>query len=138
MAWSGDIFQQNLSSGSDLQFVIPKEGGTIWTDNMMIPKYAQNPVDAMLLMDWYYRPEIAAMLTQAINHMSAIPAAQAVIASDARKATGSNKQLLTQVATSPLVWPSAAVYDRLYNYVDVAGKLEVEYKSIFELVVTGY
>jgi spermidine/putrescine transport system substrate-binding protein len=88
-------------------------------------------------MDWYYRPEIAAMLTRAINYISAIPAAQAVIASDARKATGSNKQLLTQVATSPLVWPSAAVYDRLYNYVDVAGKLEVEYKSIFEPVVTG-
>jgi len=137
MAWSGDIFQQNLSSGSNLQFVVPKEGGTIWTDNMMIPKYAQNPVDAMLLMDWYYRPEIAAMLTQAINYISAVPAAQAVIVSDARKATGSNKQLLTQVATSPLVWPSAAVYDRLYNYVDVAGKLKVEYKSIFEPVVTG-
>jgi spermidine/putrescine transport system substrate-binding protein len=107
LAWSGDIFQQNLSSGSNLQFVVPKEGGTIWTDNMMIPKYAQNPVDAMLLMDWYYRPEIAAMLTQAINYISAVPAAQAVIASDARKATGSNQQLLTQVATSPLVWPSA-------------------------------
>lgn len=137
MAWSGDIFQQNLSAGTNLQFIVPKEGGTIWTDNMMIPKYAQNPVDAMLLMDWYYRPEIAAMLTQAINYISAVPAAQAVIVSDARKATGSNKQLLTQVATSPLVWPSAAVYDRLYNYVDVAGKLKVEYKSIFEPVVTG-
>ena len=74
MAWSGDIFQQNLSSGSHLKFVIPDEGGTLWTDNMMIPKYAQNPVDAMMLMDWYYRPPIAAQLTESINYISAVPA----------------------------------------------------------------
>ena len=80
MAWSGDIFQQNLSSGTDLRFVIPDEGGTLWTDNMMIPKYAQNPVDAMMLMDWYYRPQIAAQLTESINYISAVPAAQPIIA----------------------------------------------------------
>jgi spermidine/putrescine transport system substrate-binding protein len=137
MAWSGDIFQQNLSAGTDLQFAIPDEGGTIWTDNMMIPKYAQNPVDAMLLMDWYYKPEIAAMLTEAINYISAVPAAQGVIAADARKASGSNKQLLGQVATSPLVWPSPAVYDRLHDYVDVSGKLEAEYKSIFNPIIAS-
>ena len=56
MAWSGDIFQQNLSAGTDLQFVVPAEGGMIWTDNMMIPMYAPNPVDAMKLMDWFYQP----------------------------------------------------------------------------------
>jgi len=137
MAWSGDIFQQNLSAGTDLQFVIPDEGGTIWTDNMMIPKYAQNPVDAMLLMDWYYKPEIAAMLTEAINYISAVPAAQAVIAADARKASGSNQQLLQQVATSPLVWPSPKVYDRLHDYVDVSGKLEAEYKSVFNPIIAS-
>ena len=43
MAWSGDIFLQNLSSGTDLRFVIPREGGNMWTDNMMIPG-VQNPV----------------------------------------------------------------------------------------------
>jgi spermidine/putrescine transport system substrate-binding protein len=104
---------------------------------MMITRYAPNPVDAMLLMDWYYQPEVAAILTEAINYISAVPAAQAVIASDARKAHGSSKRLLTEVATSSLVRPSAAVYDRLHDYVDVSGKLEVEYKSIFQPVVAG-
>jgi spermidine/putrescine transport system substrate-binding protein len=90
MAWSGDIFQQNLSSGSALEFVIPDEGGTLWTDNMMIPRYAQNPVDAMMLMDWYYRPPIAAQLTESINYISAVPAAQPIIARHAAKASGSS------------------------------------------------
>jgi spermidine/putrescine transport system substrate-binding protein len=75
MAWSGDVFLQNLSSGTDLRFVIPREGGNMWTDNMMIPRRAQNPVDAMMLMDWYYRPAIAAMLTEAINYIPPCPRA---------------------------------------------------------------
>ncbi|HUY51067.1 MAG TPA: spermidine/putrescine ABC transporter substrate-binding protein [Streptosporangiaceae bacterium] len=137
MAWSGDIFQQNLTSGTGLKFVIPDEGGTLWTDNMMIPKYAQNPVDAMLLMDWYYRPEIAAQLTESINYISAVPAAQRIIAAAAAKATGSARQTLQEVATSDLVWPTAAEYRRLVNYADVSGKLQAEYESVFNPVIAG-
>lgn len=48
MAWSGDVY--SLTS-PDVKFVVPKEGGTIWTDNMCIPKTAENPVDALTLMD---------------------------------------------------------------------------------------
>ena len=87
MAWSGDVFLQNLSSGTQLRFVIPHEGGNIWTDNMMIPKGAANPVDAMMLMDWYYRPDIAALLTEAINYIPPVPKAQPIVAADAAKAT---------------------------------------------------
>jgi spermidine/putrescine transport system substrate-binding protein len=135
MAWSGDIFQQNLSSGSQLKFVIPDEGGTLWTDNMMIPKYAQNPMDAMLLMDWYYQPQIAAQLTESINYISAVPGAQPLIAAAAAKATGSSKALLHEVATSELVWPSDADYKRLYNYPDVSGKAQAQYEALFNPLV---
>ncbi len=137
MAWSGDVFQQNLSAGTDLKFVIPDEGGSLWTDNMMIPQYAQNPVDAMLLMDWYYRPDVAAQLTESINYISAVPAAQPVIVADAARASGTTRQLLSQVATSELVWPTPADYDRLHGYTDVAGRLQDEYTSIFDAVING-
>ena len=137
MAWSGDIFQQNVSSGAGLRFVIPDEGGTLWTDNMVLPRYAQNPVDAMMLMDWYYRPRIAAQLTESINYISAVPAAQPVIARDAARASGATRRLLHEVATSELVWPSAADYRRLYNYADVSGKLQTAYESIFNPVISA-
>ncbi len=137
MAWSGDIFQQNLSSGSHLKFVIPDEGGNIWTDNMMIPKYAQNPVDAMMVMDWFYRPGIAAQLTEGINYITAVPAAKSIIESDAAKAKGSDKATLNDVANSTLVWPSQAVYKRLFNYVSVTGQKKGEFQSIFQPVVAG-
>jgi spermidine/putrescine transport system substrate-binding protein len=137
MAWSGDIFFQNLSSGTDLRFVIPTEGGNMWTDNMMIPKGAENPVDAMMLMDWYYRPEIAALLTEGINYIPPVPRAQSIIAADATKATGSEKSLLTKVATSDLVFLRASEYSRLRNYADVSGKRQEQYQAIFNPLVSG-
>jgi spermidine/putrescine transport system substrate-binding protein len=137
MAWSGDIFQQNLSSGTSLQFTVPKEGGTLWMDNMMIPKYAQNPVDAMMLMDWFYSPEIAAMLTEAINYITPVPSTLSIIESDASKATGSTKSTLNEVATSSLVWPSATSYARLKNYAPLTEKNRGAFNTIFEPVVAG-
>jgi spermidine/putrescine transport system substrate-binding protein len=137
MAWSGDIFQQNLSAGTNLQFTVPSEGGTLWMDNMMIPKYAQNPYDAMLLIDWFYRPQVAAMLTEAINYITPVPGAQSLIATAASTASGSNKTTLNEVATSTLVWPSAEVYTRLKNYAPLTTKTRPVYQSIFEPVVAG-
>jgi spermidine/putrescine transport system substrate-binding protein len=137
MAWSGDIFQSNLTSGTDLKFVIPAEGGTIWTDNMVIPRGAQNPVDAMMLMDWYYRPQVAAQLTESINYITAVPSAQAIIAADARASKGAQRRLLHQVATSELVWLTRAEFARLRNYADVSGKRQQEYTSVFQPVVAS-
>jgi spermidine/putrescine transport system substrate-binding protein len=137
MAWSGDIFQQNLSSGTGLRFVIPEEGGTIWTDNMVIPRQAQNPVDAMMLMDWYYQPKIAAQLTEAINYIPPVPAARAIVAADASKTKGAERDLLHQVATSDLVWLTRREFDRLHNYADVSGKRQQQYVSIFQPVISA-
>ena len=82
-----------------------------------------------------YRPPIAAQLTESINYISAVPAAQPIIAAAAAKATGGTRALLREVATSELVWPSAADYKRLYNYADVSGKLQAEYESIFNPII---
>jgi spermidine/putrescine transport system substrate-binding protein len=109
----------------------------MWTDNMMIPKGAQNPVDAMMLMDWYYRPDIAALLTEGINYIPPVPKAQPIIASDAAKASGSQKSLLTKVATSDLVFLRPSEYARLRNYADVSGKRQEQYQSIFNPLVSG-
>src|SRR5581483_5213151 len=56
-AWSGDIFQALESGAKDLKFITPKEGGVLWTDNLVILKNARHPVDAMMLMDFYYQPK---------------------------------------------------------------------------------
>ena len=136
--WSGDIFQKNLSDGTDYRFVIPEEGGSIWTDNFTIPVTAKNPVDALTLMDFFYQVPVAATLAEYISYVCPVPGAQAQIAKDAAAATGEDKATLDAVATSPLVFPGEADYARLHYYVDFATPAEQrEFLSIFEPVVLG-
>ncbi len=137
MAWSGDVLQQNVSAGTSLQFAIPAEGGSIWTDNMVIPRHAQNPVDAMMLMDWYYRPPIAATLTESITYVPAVPAVQPILAAEAAMTRGKARRRLSQVARSDLIWLTAAEYARLHDYPDVSGKRQREFLSIFQPVTAG-
>jgi spermidine/putrescine transport system substrate-binding protein len=137
-AWSGDIFQKNISDGTDLKFVIPSDGGNIWTDNFAIPVTAANPLDAIKLIDFFYQVDTAASLAEYINYVCPVPAARAKISEDAAKATGDDKASLAAVAASPLVFPAKADYARLHYYRDFATVAEQqEYQSIFEPVVLG-
>jgi spermidine/putrescine transport system substrate-binding protein len=135
-AWSGDIFQKNVSDGTDFKFVIPEEGGTIWTDNFAIPITAANPLDAIKLMDFFYDVENAATLAEYINYVCPVPAAQAKIKEHAAAATGDDKASLEAVASSNLVFPSPADYAKLHYFRDFATPAEQqEYQSIFEPIV---
>jgi spermidine/putrescine transport system substrate-binding protein len=135
-AWSGDIFQKNVSDGTNFKFVIPTDGGTIWTDNFAIPITAQNPLDAIKLIDFFYQVENAATLAEYINYVCPVPAAQEQIKKDAAAASGDDKASLEAVAASSLVFPTQADYAKLHYFRDFATAAEQqEYQSIFEPIV---
>ncbi len=111
MAWSGDVLYYKLWSGYDnLDNVFPEGGALIWIDNMMIPAHAQNPVGALQLMDFYYRPEIAVQVTEWVLYLSPVPGTQELILKDAKKAEEqgykgyANKLRLT--AENPYAYPT--------------------------------
>ena len=138
-AWSGDIFQANVSNGNnELEFVIPTEGVVLWTDNMMIPKGAQNALDAITWMNFYYQPDVAAMVANYVNYITPVPAAQQVILSEAAATTNAaDKQSYLQVAQSPLVFPTAADYAKAHSYRVLTQSELTEWNSIFEPVYQG-
>ncbi|MET8158118.1 spermidine/putrescine ABC transporter substrate-binding protein [Sphaerisporangium sp. NPDC005289] len=136
MAWSGDVFQQ-IAEGQDLKFVIPQEGGTIWTDNMCIPKTAQNPVDALAMMDYVYKPEVAAALAEYINYITPVPGAQQVVKADAAKATGEDKKSLELLASSPLIFPSESDLAKLRTYKTLTPAEEKVFERIFQPIAQG-
>jgi spermidine/putrescine transport system substrate-binding protein len=113
-AWSGDIFQADLNSKyKDLHLLIPNEGGMFWTDNMCIPMYAQNPKDAMTLMDYYYNPDTQAVVEYYNDYVCPVPAAKDVLlnptgwAKQTLKAMGPSIGLAPSVtANAPTVFPT--------------------------------
>ena len=137
MAWSGDIFQANLSAGNeDLKFVIPSEGGVIWTDNMCIPVGAAHPLDAITYMNWVYQPRIAATLAESIEYITPVPSAKQVIEQQAAQAkNAADKAALLQAADSPLIFPSQDVLAKT-SYYRVLDPIETtQWNDIFNAVI---
>ncbi len=106
-AWSGDIFQANLSGYPHLKYVVPDEGQIVWHDNMLIPRQAQNPLSALDWMNFYYTPKIAGIVEDWVNYVCPVPKAQAYI-QDILKDPG--------VANSPLVFPPSSIDNQSYTY----------------------
>ncbi len=65
-AWSGMAMQarnglgDEFSGNPEINFIIPKEGGTIWMDNLVILADSPNAYTAHVFINYLLRPEIAA------------------------------------------------------------------------------
>ena len=140
MAWSGDVFQLQFDN-PDLRFIVPSAGGILWIDNMAIPKRAQHPADALAMMDYVYRPEIAAQITEYVNYICPVPAAQEIIRTHAQEAADGGDQetadYLTAVAESELVFPSDEMLGRLHSYKVLSEEEEELWNTLFQEVTQG-
>ena len=58
MSWSGDIAQ---IGNKHIHWNVPKEGGALWTDNMLIPK-GGNVYTACVYMNYVYDPKVQGMM----------------------------------------------------------------------------
>jgi spermidine/putrescine transport system substrate-binding protein len=146
MAWSGDIFQADLNSKySDLKLLIPTEGGMFWTDNMCIPMYSQNPKDAMTLMDYYYNPDVQAVVEYYNDYICPVPAAKDVLlnptgwAKQALKAMGPSIGLNPSVtANAPTVFPTPAYVQNSRAYYSYKSQEELTaWNNLFLPITQG-
>lgn len=114
MAWSGDVIYYALWAGyTDFEFMFPEGGALLWQDNMMVPVGAGNAPGAAQVMDWYYDPKIATMVTEWVIYLSPVAGVQDRIQEDADAALDdgykgySNK--LRATAESPYSFPDDAL-----------------------------
>jgi spermidine/putrescine transport system substrate-binding protein len=128
-AWSGDIYQAKAKGYGDLEFVVPREGGMLWHDIMMIPVGARNPLSALAWMNFYYTPEIAGMVEAYVNYICPVPAARDYIAGELND---------PQVADSPLVFPTKEMYSRVHEFYTFKNYAEYQHwNSIFNPIIQG-
>lgn len=109
MAWSGDVLYYKIWAGKPFEFIVPEAGALLWIDNMLIPAHSNNPAGALQMMDFFYKPEIAQMVTEWVLYMSPIPAVQDLIAQHAADETGTLSKQLEETAQSPMLWPDEAL-----------------------------
>ncbi|MCB1981572.1 MAG: polyamine ABC transporter substrate-binding protein [Rhodoferax sp.] len=81
MGWSGDINiarQRAIDgkTGHEVQALIPKSGGLLFFDVMVIPADAPRPGNAMKFIDYILRPEVNAGLTNKVFYANPVPASK--------------------------------------------------------------
>jgi spermidine/putrescine transport system substrate-binding protein len=135
MAYSGDIYQLNISGSPDIKFVIPQEGGLLWQDNMCIPQKAKHPLDAITYMDYVYKPDVAATLAENIAYITPVPAAKEQLQAKAAKQTGKDKQSLEELIASPLIFPTDEELAKTKAYRVLTPEEEKVWNRIFQPII---
>jgi len=145
-AWSGDIFQANLNSKyADLKMMVPGQGMMFWTDNMCIPLYAQNPKDAMTVMDYYYDPQAQAVVEYYNDYVCPVPAAKEVLLNPTGWAQQALKDLKPEIglptsvtANAPTVFPTEEYLKQARNYRTYKNAEEVKaWNDLFLPITQG-
>jgi len=76
IGWSGDITQLNFEEGDKWEFALPEAGGTLWSDNLLVPIGATHKTNAEKLMDYYYDPVNAATVAAYVNYICPVEGAR--------------------------------------------------------------
>src|SRR4029450_12518949 len=84
VGWSGDIMQARsraaeAKNGIEIGYTIPKEGAQMFFDNLAIPADAKNVAEAYELINYLYRPEVAAKNSDFLSYANGNLASQKLI-----------------------------------------------------------
>jgi spermidine/putrescine transport system substrate-binding protein len=97
ITWSGDIFVLAYDTEDPAwTFTIPESGGTLWSDNLMVPITSTHRSNAQRLMDYYYDPAVAAQVAAWVNYVCPVEGAQAEM-----------EKIDPELAASPWIFPTA-------------------------------
>lgn len=109
--WNGELAEVVAADRERLAYVVPKEGGTLWIDNLAISKTAPNVDAAYRFLDFVMEPEIAARIVNGVHYAGANRAALPLIAPEIRD--------------DPAVYPPKEVLDRCELIEDLGGTTQL-------------
>ncbi len=105
VGWSGDIKQAQsraaeAHNGVEIGYAIPKEGAQMFFDNLAIPADAKNVSEAYELINYLYRPEVAAKNSDFLSYANGNLASQ--------------KLIDPKIINDKTIYPDAATMKRLF------------------------
>jgi len=118
--WSGTIMRAAAERPS-IKYMIPKEGGTIWQDNLCVLKTSAHREEAMAFINFLLEPQVAALITTKVKYASASEEARLFVPKE--------------IAQNPAIYPPDAVVARLEWIRDVGEAIKAYDRAWTELKV---
>ncbi len=126
ICWSGDITQLNAEAGDNWEFAIPEAGGTLWSDNFVIPIGSPRKSNAEELINYYYEPAVAAEVAAWVNYITPVVGAK----EEAIK-------IDPALADNQLIFPDASTLSKAKIFRSLTPAEEQKYQTAFQKVILG-
>lgn len=121
IGWSGDLFILKSENDGKFDFAIPESGGTLWSDNMLIPSTSTHKKNAELLMNHYYEPAVAAEVAAYVNYICPVEAAQPEL-----------EKIDPELAASPFIFPDAATLAKVKVFRPLTADEQTNFQTAFD------
>jgi spermidine/putrescine transport system substrate-binding protein len=122
--WSGDITQLNFENGDKWAFALPDSGGTLWSDNLMVPIGSPHKKNAETLMNYYYDPEVAAEVAAWVNYISPVQGAREAM-----------QKLDPELVDNPLIFPDEEYLKNAHPFRSLTPAEEQKFNEDFQRVI---
>lgn len=124
IVWSGDITQLNAENDDQWEFVVPEAGATLWSDNVMVPMASSQKSNAEELMNYYYDPEVAALVAQYVNYICPVNGAKEAM-----------EKLDPELVKNPLIFPSEQDLSHAHVFRSLTPPEETDYTLKFQTAI---
>jgi spermidine/putrescine transport system substrate-binding protein len=125
IAWSGDILlAQFEEEDPNYTFTLPDTGGTLWSDNLLVPIGSPHKTNAEKLIDFYYDPAIAAEVAAYVNYICPVEGAKAEM-----------EKIDPSLVDSPLIFPTEEDLANVQVFRSLDPDEETTYSESFQKVI---
>jgi len=125
IAWSGDILlAQFEEEDPNYTFTLPESGGTLWSDNLMVPIGSPHKTNAEKLFNFYYDPAIAAEVAAWVNYICPVEGAKEEM-----------EKIDPSLVDSPLIFPTEEDLNNVQVFRSLTPDEETTYSEAFQKVI---
>jgi spermidine/putrescine transport system substrate-binding protein len=124
IGWSGDITQLNSENDDKFAFAVPDSGGTISSDNMMVPIGARHKANAEKLMNYYYDPEVAATVAAYVDYICPVQGAQEAM-----------QRVDPSLVSDTNIFPDAATLAKVKIFRSLTPQEETDFGGLFQKTI---
>ena len=126
IVWSGDITILNGEAGDHWEFALPDKGGTLWNDSFIVPIGATHKKNAEKLINYYYEPEVAALVAAYVNYITPVLGAKEAMA-----------DVDPELVEDQLIFPSEETLSNAHVFRTLTPAEEQKYSPQFQAVLLG-
>lgn len=120
IGWSGDMYQL----GDDFGVALPESGATLWTDNMLVPAMAKHKKNAELIMNYYYDPEVAALVAEYVQYITPVDGTREAM-----------EKIDPELVDNPWIFPTATELDNSYVFMTLTPEQNEAYTREFQRAI---